>query len=96
MRWWSLERLDVSDEEIEDEEDPSPSPAVILFPSKDGSASVSTKNCQSEEDTFMVPSHSQIQPFLSTQKIPASADDDFLAPTPYTAPLKWRKSETED
>ena len=90
------ERLDVSDEETEYEEDPSPSPPVILFPAKDGSASVLTKNCQAEEDTFMVPSHSQIQPFLSTQIIPASADDDFLAPTPYTAPLKWRKSETEE
>ena len=49
-----------------------------------------------EQDIFMVPSHCQTQPLLSTQNVPASADDDFLAPTPYTAPLTWRKSETEE
>ena len=41
-------------------------------------------------------SYCQTQPFLSTQKVPASADDDFLALTPYIAPLTWRKSETEE
>ena len=55
-------RIDMSDAEDEYEEEPSRSPAVELFPAKDGSSQCQTK------------------PFLSTQKVPASADDDFLAP----------------
>ena len=43
----------------------------------------------------MVPSRCQTKSFLTTQKVPAIEDDDFLAPIPYTAPLRWRKSETE-
>ena len=37
----------------------------------------------------------QIQQFqiLITQKVPTIHDDDFQAPTPYTAPPWWRKSE---
>ena len=42
----------------------------------------------------MVPGRRQIQLFLTTQKVPSIPDDDFRAPTPYTAPLRWRKSET--
>ena len=47
------------------------------------------------QDAAIVSSSCQIQQFLTTQKVPAIQDDDFLAPTPYTAPRKWRKSETE-
>ena len=37
----------------------------------------------------------QIQQFqiLITQKVPTIHDDDFRAPTPYTAPPWWKKSE---
>ena len=46
-------------------------------------------------DAPMVPSHSKIQQFLITQKVPATQDDDILAPIPYTAPPWWRMSDTE-
>ena len=43
-------------------------------------------------DASMVSCRHQIQPFL---KVPAIQDDDFLPSIPYTAPPRWRKSETE-
>ena len=46
------------------------------------------------QDCSTVPSHYQIQHFLVAQKFPASSADDFLAPSPYSAPQLWRKSET--
>ena len=47
------------------------------------------------QDTPTVLSHRHFRPFLSIQNVPAGSDDDFLAPTPYTAPPRWKKSETE-
>ena len=47
------------------------------------------------QDAPMVTSHCQIPRFQPTKKILATAADDFLAPTPYTAPPMWRKSETK-
>ena len=46
------------------------------------------------QDCSMVHSHCQIQRFLIAKKFPACSADEFLAPSPYTAPQLWRKSET--
>ena len=47
------------------------------------------------QDAPMVSSHSKIQQFLISEKVPVTQDDDILAPIPYTAPPWWRMSETE-
>ena len=47
------------------------------------------------QDAPMVSSHSKIQQFLISEKVPVTQDDDILAPIPYTSPPMWRKSETK-
>ena len=45
------------------------------------------------QDFTTAPGHCLIQRFLVTKKFPVGLSDDFLAPSPYTAPRMWRKSE---
>ena len=45
------------------------------------------------QDSTTAPGHCLIQRFLVTKKFPVGLSDDFLAPSPNTAPRLWRKSE---